>query len=259
MDSTKQPLSDRDQGRVLALISELMAIQSVEDFVAVMSGPFREVLPHEMLICGMGRITDKGLVTDYRLLPIDFPMDYIGEISAADGGFISPVMSRWIDTREPQLFSLTQAESVASHEWLRTFRKYGLDNVAAHGMHDLESDVTSYFSFSRIPEELGERHRYLLRLLVPHLHAALAPRISQLPYAAEPDTVIRFMISDREREVIQWMLVGKTNWEIGRLLGISEITARNHISKIFRKLNVTKRAQAVAKLSSLRGKLGIEM
>ena len=45
--------------------------------------------------------------------------------------------------------------------------------------------------------------------------------------------------------------LGKTNPEIGCILHISEFTVKNHIKSIFAKLDVTNRAQAVAKLNRL--------
>jgi DNA-binding CsgD family transcriptional regulator len=43
--------------------------------------------------------------------------------------------------------------------------------------------------------------------------------------------------------------LGKTNPEIGCILRISEFTVKNHLKSIFTKLDVSNRAQAVAKLS----------
>ena len=64
--------------------------------------------------------------------------------------------------------------------------------------------------------------------------------------------------TDREREVLQWLTRGKTNWEIGTILGISERTVKFHLNHIFQKLGATNRAQAVMKASTL-GLLGAQM
>jgi len=45
---------------------------------------------------------------------------------------------------------------------------------------------------------------------------------------------------------LNWMKHGKTNWEISRILGVSERTVRFHVEGIFSKLDVTSRTQAVA-------------
>ena len=52
-------------------------------------------------------------------------------------------------------------------------------------------------------------------------------------------------MSKREREILVHIASGQTNAEIGEALFISEKTVRNHITRIFEKLGVTSRAQAI--------------
>jgi len=58
-------------------------------------------------------------------------------------------------------------------------------------------------------------------------------------------------LSERERQIMAWVAQGKTNPEIGCILCISEFTVKNHLKSIFSKLDVTNRAQAVARMSRL--------
>lgn len=53
-------------------------------------------------------------------------------------------------------------------------------------------------------------------------------------------------ISPREEEVIELIVNGKTNKEIANQLFISEHTVKNHLSRIFGKMNVTDRSQIIA-------------
>jgi DNA-binding NarL/FixJ family response regulator len=52
-------------------------------------------------------------------------------------------------------------------------------------------------------------------------------------------------LSRREREILAKIAAGCTNIEIGRGLFISEKTVRNHVTRIFEKLGVRSRAQAI--------------
>ena len=52
-------------------------------------------------------------------------------------------------------------------------------------------------------------------------------------------------LTPRERECLRWTGQGKTDWEIGEILGISESTVHNHIENAKYKLRVTTRVQAV--------------
>lgn len=52
-------------------------------------------------------------------------------------------------------------------------------------------------------------------------------------------------LSHRELEVLNLLKLGKTSWDISRILGISERTVNYHIGNIMDKLDVTNRIQAV--------------
>jgi DNA-binding CsgD family transcriptional regulator len=58
-------------------------------------------------------------------------------------------------------------------------------------------------------------------------------------------------LSAREREVLQWTMEGKTAWEVGRILAISEQTAVRHLSHAAQKLGCVNKVQAVAKAMRL--------
>jgi len=53
-------------------------------------------------------------------------------------------------------------------------------------------------------------------------------------------------LSEREKEILAHVAQGKSNREIGDELSLSEMTARNHLSNILSKLNLSSRAQAAA-------------
>ena len=53
-------------------------------------------------------------------------------------------------------------------------------------------------------------------------------------------------LTDREAEVLQLLAHGKTNKEIGAKLFISEFTLKGHLHKVFSKLNVLSRTEAIA-------------
>ena len=55
-------------------------------------------------------------------------------------------------------------------------------------------------------------------------------------------------MTHREVECLQWAALGKTDWEIGELLGVTKATAHFHIEQAKRKLGVKSRVQAVALL-----------
>lgn len=56
----------------------------------------------------------------------------------------------------------------------------------------------------------------------------------------------RAMLTPREIEILRWVQEGKTNGEIGSILGKSRWTSKYHLKNIMKKLNVTTRTQAVS-------------
>ena len=60
------------------------------------------------------------------------------------------------------------------------------------------------------------------------------------------------ILTTREREVFELLILNKTTKEIANKLGISEKTVRNHISNTMQKLGVSGRASAVVELLKLK-------
>jgi LuxR family transcriptional regulator, quorum-sensing system regulator BjaR1 len=54
-------------------------------------------------------------------------------------------------------------------------------------------------------------------------------------------------LSRREQEALQWAAEGKTEWEIGTILGLSEHTAEKFIRSACSKLHASNRTHAVAR------------
>jgi transcriptional regulator EpsA len=95
----------------------------------------------------------------------------------------------------------------------------------------------------------------VLGLLMPHIDAALR-RVEHIESPNADDALLEEYsvggLSDREHEILHWVKSGKTNYEIGMILTISPNTVKNHLKRIFQKLDVSCRAQAVAKYTPQR-------
>ena len=68
-----------------------------------------------------------------------------------------------------------------------------------------------------------------------YVHASVAP-VEEAPN-----------LTARERDCLQWMCAGKTAWEIGRILSISEAGVNFHISNLRAKFGVSRRNDVVIK------------
>ncbi|WP_135212727.1 alpha/beta fold hydrolase [Vitreimonas flagellata] len=85
-----------------------------------------------------------------------------------------------------------------------------------------------------------------LRAMFDALDAFIPAAAPRRPRAAPKE------LSRRERELIHRLCQGATNAAIAQDLGLSEKTVRNQLSRVFEKLGVSSRTQAVAKVLSER-------
>ena len=88
--------------------------------------------------------------------------------------------------------------------------------------------------------------------LPPHLHDKLSVTLSSGLGRTSAD---RHGLTEGQRRVAELLREGKSNREIGDLLGLTEGTVKVHVSKIFRKMGVVSRAEAIALFQRQRGKL----
>ena len=71
-----------------------------------------------------------------------------------------------------------------------------------------------------------------------------------LPHAVSPPSTAgagRPALTARETECLRWTAEGKTAWEVGRILQISERTANWHLQAASHKLGCANKIQAVVK------------
>lgn len=92
--------------------------------------------------------------------------------------------------------------------------------------------------------DVGAGQVHAAHLMAVYLHCAVL-RLVRDRHSVEAEKVE--LLSPRERECLRWVAIGKTNWEIGQIVDISENTVHYHVERAKRKLNVSTRTQAVVK------------
>lgn len=252
--ATASRLEIGESATVLTILEDLLAVQTAADFKAWSNGALQNALPHAMMMAGIATI-EGAQIRMQKMIVDDWPPSYYDAIKKNDGG--SPIMLRWRQRYQPQLYDPTVQDDVAKGSWRDAFGDFGLKNIAAHGVRDLSGNHASYFKFAQIPEPLSARHGHLLMLLTPHMHVALS-RVLLAPefhaIAAAPEAQLR-LLTQRELVVLYWIGEGKTNWEIAQICNRSQHTIKNQVEHLLRKLQVSNRAQAIHKASRLKIRL----
>ena len=67
------------------------------------------------------------------------------------------------------------------------------------------------------------------------------------PFERNQAAIRSLGLTDRECEILDRLATGRSNKELARELGISPNTVKTHVSRVFEKLEVQKRVQAIAK------------
>ena len=105
----------------------------------------------------------------------------------------------------------------------------------------LAAGAQGYLLKDALPDELARGVRAVMRgaaALEPAVAARLLERMAEGERGDE--------LSERELEVLRLLVAGASNKSIAAQLGLSENTIKTHISRIFAKLGVQSRAEAVA-------------
>lgn len=95
-----------------------------------------------------------------------------------------------------------------------------------------------------LPADRDELQRLVADLQLFAVHAQDAAVRLLLPQAQQPE---RPGLTPRELEVLRWTMEGKTAWEVGAVLGITERTVVFHANNAMHKLDSINKQQAVLK------------
>ncbi|MCK1734316.1 LuxR family transcriptional regulator [Bradyrhizobium sp. 138] len=93
---------------------------------------------------------------------------------------------------------------------------------------------------SRFDDADPQHSKGHLNALAWHFHTACV----EITRPAEDNCNMRVALSQRELDCLRWVAEGKSSWEIGRILQISENTVNFHLKNAMRKLGATSRIQA---------------
>lgn len=100
-----------------------------------------------------------------------------------------------------------------------------------------------------------ETYLLLIALAFTGLGVWVGARLFRRPPAApfEPNEKVRetLGVSDREFEVLALLAAGRSNKEIASRLNVSPNTVKTHIAKLFEKLEVKRRTEAISRAREL--------
>lgn len=240
---------------VESLLLNLDAAQAVHAHAHLFSwtqGLLQTLVRHELLFFARPRAE----TADWQVECVSTRIDEQARLVAALHRELT-ALPRLVDAwKEHQLLPLAvpvrAAAGAAAGAFCIGLECIGVGELAVHGCADASGEPAGFFVLACAAGTAGPRELGLLRLVVPFLHEAWLRTLrgSVLPGrhdAAGPHRDPPALVTAREREILQWIYLGKSNHEIGMILGISPLTVKNHVQKLLQKLDVVNRAQAVGK------------
>jgi DNA-binding CsgD family transcriptional regulator len=189
---------------------------------------------------GMAFFLPRNRSIDVTVFAEDFPVGWLKNYVAKGYQSDDPLMARNETALTPFTWDMAEWED-APHPACRRWRD---DNKAAGVCAGFTIPDRSAGDFKMItvcgdnrdldPLDRSALHFAGLEALNRMHELGIPPRLGALP-----------ALTQRERECLKWIAAGKSDWEIGCILSISEKTVNSHVEHAKQKLGATTRAQAV--------------
>lgn len=245
-------------------VTRPVVVGTRHDTVSWLQGDLQRYFPHEVLIVAWGDF-QRGRVQHEIFSPLQGVPARFANRSA-----ISPLLcrlyARWIKQAvrpfevEPGEIGLPLIDT-GSRPIIDSGSIPAMRSIMVHGVRDKRGGPDCLYVTFGNRESIGESDLSAMAAVMPYVDTALR-QFEFLPFhrtgedGASPNTVYSLGadldLTEREAEVLSWIAAGKTNQMIGSILKISEFTVKNHVSRLFRKLHVSNRAQAVDRFRELR-------
>ncbi|WP_303909101.1 helix-turn-helix transcriptional regulator [Thiohalomonas denitrificans] len=213
------------------------------------------LLPYQAGLAAVAHSRGSGETNELKIANVDYPAEYLNELAKKGLVEKDPVVNENFKTFRLQYWGDTFKRTKRLDEAGPVFslaEDFGFSGVRsgigyAHGVRNAKGTEGSFFCWHGLHR--SRRTEEILRLIVPHLHEALCRAVVRANESLP--------LTPRELEVLKWLSLGKSTWDISVILGIAERTVKFHVGNLLEKLDASTRAHAVA-VASARGWIDIE-
>lgn len=253
---TSSPWSRDDLERYQRTLSHSVKLRSHLEILVWLQGDMQRYLPHDVLIAAWGDFQSGNVQHDIVSIVTGLRSDMANEF------YVTPLLVRlffqWLEqdrrafVHAGDALEKLLASNVKDHVLCDALR--GMRCILIHGIKDERGSHDCLYVVLTGRDSFDPAARNTLTQVLPYIDHALR-QVEHLPHqqvrtsGVTPRLVQDHLLSVREREILQWIALGKTNDEIGSILGLTVYTVKNNVQHIFRRLNVSNRAQAVAALT----------
>lgn len=268
-------LSTRELHRYHRVVTGSVDVRSHFDVLAWLQGDMQRYLPHDILIAAWGNF-QTGAIHHDVISPMPGVRSHDSNTSTVTPMLLS-LFTRWVAFgRKPYAVKSGKAGFLADESGRVSAVGRALGDMrcaVVHGITDARGNHDCLYVAFAGTASFGTKESSALALVLPYIDTALR-QVTHLPHqsnvrssgtgggvendaaetrvgtaiAVSAELLADYDLTKREAEVLRWVARGKTNAEIAQILHISAFTVKNHMRRLFQKLNVSNRAQAVSKL-----------
>jgi len=257
--SLNSNLDKNDLTHFVELIHESLRVKTHFEFFMWFQGNLQRFIPHDIMIAAWGDFS-LGLI-------------YFDVVSAIPGvrttkipnSNLTPLLKRlfsyWLNHGKGP-FSLNIQEGIFKEDNIElsevseSFDR--MKSALVHAIKDYRGHHDCLYVFLSESNITQKSSRKMLESVLPYIDFSLR-QLEHLPEQLKEPVLIEEelpeelsgSLSEREIEIMKWVRSGKTNQEIAMILDISFFTVKNHLQRIFKKLDVLNRAQAVTNFKQM--------
>ena len=245
--------SNQNWEKIFDVIQKSFTVQKHVDFFKWLQGSVSQILPHDVLVAAWGDFSSGDLNFDVSSNIEGMRTQKLIDAPGVFAYLMSNLHQRWVDNGNKWFrINFFDAEGINAQSPTQfTSKLVGMNSLLVYGVKDTRGKNDCIYVFFDKAREFQVQHS-VLGLLMPHVDAALR-RVEYIENSTTEVEMIEVLnlggLSDREHEILHWVKTGKTNFEVGLILSISPNTVKNHLKRIFQKLDVSCRAQAAAKFA----------
>jgi DNA-binding CsgD family transcriptional regulator len=217
-----------------------------------MAGPLHEFLPHRGTLIGHSLAHSAGY-SGTQLWAAGLPPGYRRLIVRLGLSVRSPMLERLMASDGTVFFDAERDGAAVDPQWLAAFRAAGMHNLLGlnHRPGDPANPFMTAMAIYNVPPDAETRTESLRQELMPPLHAALrriqgSMSMSMMSAAAARDV----SLTTQDDEILRLLLQGRTNKEIGRLIGKSPETVKSRIGPLIHRFGVRNRTELVSVIAS---------
>jgi transcriptional regulator EpsA len=258
------PLSGEEFSQFSDLINEVLGARTMPAYRRWLQSTLQHFIPHDVFIVAWG---------DFNLGVVHF--EVVSQTKSQEAfddaesvkQMMSGLYSRWTSQDHryfcinvgPEGFQLVGINGPLT-ELMATMK-----SALVHGVVDSRGGRDYIYAFfSQYPKRRGNE-AHAIKVLMPYIDNAFrqlpVPAVKPPDAAASPHAATELALADAESSaldeaeiaVMRLVVEGKTNEEIGAATDVSLFTVKNMMQRIFKKLDVFNRSQAIVNFKNTYG------